>query len=191
MKKYLMFLAILLIAFISVGCRDPKDSLYKDGKIFECESYYKTTGTTRFDILEMSTDTLGNPNSGFKYYRLVFFADRTFAFVSFLYSSNKEEVKYGTWSQKDEIFEEIRIDENGQAVKDIDGKVIYDKVTKSVITLTYYNIYEANGYIFPYEKYVVSFDQLTLTRNQPHYIDYDHQAIVEQVWKRIDIKDTK
>ena len=190
MKKYLVFLAILLIAFISVGCKDPKDSLYKDGKIFECESYYKTVGTTRFDILEMSTDTLGNPNSGFKYYRLVFFADRTFAFVSFPYSLNKEEVEYGTWSQKDETFEEIRIDDNGQAVKDIDGNVIYDEVTKSVITLSYENPLISGENVFGYEKYVVSLDQLTLTRYQKQYAG-DYQATVDQVWKRIDIKDTK
>jgi len=96
MKKYLLFLVILLIAFIGAGCKDKTDNLYKDGKIFECESYYKTVGTTRFNILEMTTDALGNPNSGFKYYRLVFFANRTFTFISYPYSLDKEEVYYGT-----------------------------------------------------------------------------------------------
>ena len=35
MKKYLLFLVILLIAFIGGGCKDKTDNLYKDGKIFE------------------------------------------------------------------------------------------------------------------------------------------------------------
>ncbi len=190
MKKYLMLLVILSIAFIGMGCKDETDNLYKDGKIFECESYYKTVGTTRFDILEMTTDTLGNPNSGFKYYRLVFFADRTFTFVSYPYSLGKEEVYYGTWSQKDETREVLRIDEEGKAVKDGDGNNIYDEVTESVITLSYNNPLISQENIFGYEKYVVSLDQLTLTRNQKQYAG-DYQATVDQVWKRIDIKDIK
>ncbi len=190
MKKYLMFLAILFIALFSVGCKDETDNLYKDGKIFECESYYKTIGTNHFDILEMTTDQLGNPNSGYKYYRLVFFADRTFAFVSFPYSLDKEEVYYGTWSQKDEVFEELRVDENGKAVKDTDGNYIYDEVTKSVITLFYDNPLISGENVYGYEKYVVSLDQLTLTRNQTQ-IAGDYQANVDQTWKRIDKKDIK
>ena len=190
MKKYLLFLVILLIAFIGAGCKDKTDNLYKDGKIFECESYYKTVGTTRFNILEMTTDTLGNPNSGFKYYRLVFFANRTFTFVSYPYSLDKEEVYYGTWSQKNETREELRIGEDGKAVKDIDGNYIYDEIVESVITLFYNNPLISQENIFGYEKYVVSLDQLTLTRNQKQYAG-DYQATVNQVWKRIDYKDIK
>lgn len=190
MRKYIVFLILLLVAFVSVGCKDNQNSFYKDGKIFECESYYKTINTSRFNILEKTLDEFGEPNTGFQYYRLVFFADRTFAFVSFPYSTNVEEIYYGTWAQKDETFEVLRVDANGKVIRDAEGKLIYDEVVKSVITLDYENPIISGENIFGYEKYVISLDQLTLTRNQPQ-ITSEYQATVEQVWKRIDIKDVK
>ncbi|MDD3170826.1 MAG: hypothetical protein PHO86_00730 [Bacilli bacterium] len=188
MKKYLVLLVILFIALVGTACKDNEKNLYTDGIIYECETYYKTVGSTRLDILEMTTDELGNPNSGFKYYRLVFFADRTFAFVSLPYSTGVEEIYYGTYVQKNETSNVARIGDDGKIVTDESGNIVYDEVVNSVITLYYENVNVSMEDIFGYEKYTVSLDKQTLTRKQTQYTS-TYQATVNQTWKRVELKD--
>lgn len=188
MKKYLVLVALLVILLIAPACRGSKKTIYDDAIIYECQTYNKTVKGTTLNILEMSTDELGNPNSGFKYFRLLFYSNHTFARVTYPYATQIEEIFYGTYTQKNEPTDVPKVDANGATVVDEDGNIVY--VTKSIITL-YYDDPIGSGSmdnVTGYERYEVTDGTNKLTRKQSQ-ITLDYQAYIYQIWKRVEKKD--